>query len=137
MSTGRTKLGRKQEQAIAALLSEPNHEAAAHKAGIAESTLTRWLTLPEFAAAYRAARQRVLEDAIGELRRGGREAAETLRASLKTDRAGDRIRAADVLLNHLFRAVELGELAERIAALEAVQQEREDDAEQEREDDQP
>jgi hypothetical protein len=45
-------LGRKQEDAIAALLTQRNVEEAARAAGIGVRTLLRWLKLPEFQAAY-------------------------------------------------------------------------------------
>ncbi len=41
MSAGRTKLNRKQEAAIAALLTEPTQAAAAAKAGVGAATLQR------------------------------------------------------------------------------------------------
>jgi len=44
-----SKFGRKQEEAIAALLSQRNLEDAARVAGIAPKTLVRWLKAPEFA----------------------------------------------------------------------------------------
>lgn len=42
------KIGRKQEEAIAALLTQRNIEEAARAAGIGTRTLIRWLKLPEF-----------------------------------------------------------------------------------------
>ena len=65
--SGRTKLNRKQEALIAALLTEPTHAAAAVKAGVSEATLHRWLRLADFQAAYRQARRRIVETAIGRL----------------------------------------------------------------------
>jgi transposase-like protein len=47
------KLGRKQEEAIAALLSQRNIEEAARAAGVGTRTLIRWLKLPEFGKEYR------------------------------------------------------------------------------------
>jgi hypothetical protein len=44
-----SKFGRKQEEAIAALLSQRSQEDAARVAGIAPKTLVRWLKAPEFA----------------------------------------------------------------------------------------
>jgi hypothetical protein len=41
-------LGRKQEDAIAALLTQRNIEEAAKSAGIGTRTLLRWLKLPSF-----------------------------------------------------------------------------------------
>jgi hypothetical protein len=47
------KFGRKQEEAIAALLTSRNVEEAAKLVKIAPRTLLRWLKVPEFEAAYR------------------------------------------------------------------------------------
>ena len=41
---GGSKLERRQEQAIAALLTQPTHRKAALKASVALSTLQRWLS---------------------------------------------------------------------------------------------
>jgi transposase-like protein len=50
------KFGRKREQAIAALLSHSNVDAAARAVGISGNTLLRWTKEPEFEAAYQEAR---------------------------------------------------------------------------------
>jgi hypothetical protein len=55
-----SKFGRKKEQALAALLSHRNMEESAKAAGISSATLKRWLQLPEFKAAYLAARREVV-----------------------------------------------------------------------------
>jgi len=57
-------LGRKQEDAIAALLTQRNVEEAARAAGIGVRTLLRWLKLPEFQSSYRQARRDVFGQAI-------------------------------------------------------------------------
>jgi len=75
---GSTKLNRKQEAVIAALLTEPTHAAAAATAGVSEATLHRWLLLPEFQAAYRKARRAAVESAIGRLQQRAGKAVETL-----------------------------------------------------------
>ncbi len=69
------KLSRKQESAIAALLSAPTIKEAARTSGISEVSLWRWLQLPEFAIAYRAARRQVVERAVSELQAAAGEAA--------------------------------------------------------------
>jgi hypothetical protein len=51
------KFTRKMEEAVAALLSQKNHEEAACVVGIGIATLLRWQKLPEFQAAYREARR--------------------------------------------------------------------------------
>ena len=58
------KFGRKQEEAIAALLTHRSIEEAAKACGIAPRTLLRWLKVPEFKAAYRAARREAVGQAI-------------------------------------------------------------------------
>lgn len=57
------KLSRKRDQAIAALLTQPTISEAAKAIGVGEKTLRRWLKVPEFMAAYNAARHEVLADA--------------------------------------------------------------------------
>ena len=52
------KFTRKKEDAIAALFTQRNIEEAAKAAGIGANTLLRWLKVPEFEAAYRAAAAR-------------------------------------------------------------------------------
>jgi hypothetical protein len=52
-----TKLRRKQEEAIAALLSQPRVEDAARTVGVPVRTVYRWMREPEFAARYKEARR--------------------------------------------------------------------------------
>lgn len=61
------KLSSRQEVLIAALLTEPTYAAAAAKAGVAETTVYRWLHMPSFRDAYRRARREVVEAAVGRL----------------------------------------------------------------------
>jgi len=61
------KFGRKKEEAIGALLLHRNTEEAARAVGIAPKTLLRWLQIPEFQAAFRAAKWAVYSQAIGRL----------------------------------------------------------------------
>jgi hypothetical protein len=114
-----TKLPRKQEQAIAALLSEPTVAAAAAAADVSERTLRAWLTLPAFRSAYRAARSEVLESAVARLQRTADRAVETLEQALSAPRDSDRIRAATAILDRAQSGAELSDLLERIEALEA------------------
>jgi hypothetical protein len=113
-----SKLQRKQEQAIAALLSEPNLEAAAVRIGIAVRTLKSWLKDREFLAAYRRARRAVVEMALGRLQQISGEAVGTLRSALTCGKPGDEIRAAVAVLDHAIRAVEVLDMEQRIEALE-------------------
>ena len=71
------KFGRKQEEAIAALLTQRNIEDAARTAGIGARTLIRWLKLPEFQNAYRQARREAFGQAVARLQQGTAAAATT------------------------------------------------------------
>jgi hypothetical protein len=106
MSTGRSKEPRKREQAIAALLTERSQAQAAAKAGISEATLQRWLNLPEFRAAYRQARRRLVEGAVGRIQAATGQAVDTLLAVARGGaKDGDRVRAAVALLDHALRGL--------------------------------
>src|SRR5260370_25141845 len=88
------KLTSKQEALIAALLTEPNHAAAATKAGVGETTLYRWMQLPGLRAAYRQARRELVERAIGRLQAATRLAGEAFMDVVRgARRDGDRVRA--------------------------------------------
>jgi hypothetical protein len=116
--SGRTKLNRKQESLIAALLTEPSHAAAAAKAGLSEATLHRWLHLPEFQAAYRLARRGIVETAIGRLQQSTGKAVEALERNLTCGHPGNEIRAALGILDQAVKAVELIDLVGRVEELE-------------------
>jgi hypothetical protein len=103
---GGSKLTR-QEQAVAALLTEPTIEAAARKAGVSERTLKEWLTRPDFAAAYGAARREVLAHAVARLQWAADLFVMVLIKNLQADRPADQIKAA---LGGLDRAIKGGEL---------------------------
>jgi hypothetical protein len=112
------KRPRKEEAAIAALLTSPSIEAAAVAAKVAEKTLRLWLKDPEFLSAYREARRRVLETAIGRMQQAAGGAVDALVRNLTCGRAADEIKAAGLILQLGTQAVELMDVEERLAALE-------------------
>jgi hypothetical protein len=116
---GRSKQAGRTEAAIAALLSERTHAEAAAKAGLAESTLHRYLKDPNFIRRYRDARRRVLETSVGQLQHATTEAVKTLVAALESPDVNARIRAALGIIDRSMRAVELCDLAEQVAELQA------------------
>jgi transposase-like protein len=61
------KFGRKKEEAIIALLTQRNTEEAARAIGIGSATLLRWLQIPEFQAAFRAAKWAAYSQSIARL----------------------------------------------------------------------
>ena len=94
----------KQEAAIAALLTEPTHVAAAAMAGVGQTTLYRWMNLPAFRKAYRLARRELVEHAVGRIQAATGQAVETLLGIARQGRRdGDRLRAANALLDHACR----------------------------------
>ena len=111
---------RREEAAIAGLLSEPTIAGAAAKAGVSESTLVRWLQEPDFKAKHRAARRSVVETAIGRLQQAATEAVDTLARNLSCGTPAVEVGAAKAVLDQAIKAVELIDLAERVEALEQV-----------------
>jgi transposase-like protein len=116
------KFTRKKEQAIAALLAHPTVPAAAQTCGVSESTLWRWLQQAAFQQRYRAAQRAVVDGAIKDLQAATVEAVATLRRNLNCKNVFAENAAALAIISHALKAVEMGELAERIKRLEAVLQ---------------
>jgi len=114
------KFGRKKEQAIAALLSHRNVEAAARAVGISSNTLLRWTKEPEFDAAYREARRTAFEQSIARLQDAAGAAVTTvLKIMLDTNApAGTRLHAAEVVLERGAQAMEMEDLEARVVELE-------------------
>lgn len=114
------KLGRKQEEAIAALLSQRNIEDAARVAGVGARTLLRWLQLPEFDAAYRGARRAAFRQSIARLQQASSAAVATLLKIMVDPNApaSTRVRAADSVLDHSAKAIEIEDIEVRVAELE-------------------
>ena len=119
------RLSRFEELAIACLLSERSIPRAARAARMDVDTLRRWLRDPAFQAAYRDARRMVVEQAVARLQQSTGKAAKVLHEALDAAKPGDRIRAANSILDHAIGAIELTDLLARIEALEAMQAERE------------
>ena len=113
------KLTRKQEAAIAALLSEATVGGAAEHAGVSEASLWRWLKMPDFQAAYREARREVMEKAVAQLQNSAWAASTTLVRLLGAGSDSVRLRAATTILDQANKGLEMMDFEERLAALEA------------------
>jgi hypothetical protein len=111
------KLERRQEVAIACLLSEPTVEEAAKKARVAYSTLKGWLQQPDFQAAYRAARAEVLDRTVARLLATCAKAVGRLEANLDSANPQAANRAAALVLAHAIRGVELMDLRAEVDEL--------------------
>jgi len=115
-----TKFGRKKEQAIVALLSQRTLEEAARAIGIVPNTLLRWMKEPEFDTAYRAAKRAAFGQAIARLHHLSSAAVSTL-GKVMLDPAtppATRVRAADSILDHTTKAIEIEDIEGRVSELE-------------------
>jgi hypothetical protein len=120
------KYGRKQEEAIAALLSQRNVEEAAKATGVSPKTLLRWLQVPEFQIAYRDARRAAFGQSIARLQQASSAAVSTLLKVMVDPNApaSSRVRAADSVLDHTLKAIEVEDIEVRVAAIERSMKER-------------
>jgi hypothetical protein len=113
---------RKEEELIAALLSQPTIAKAAKQAGISEATALRWMQEPDFCRQYREARRKVVETAVAALQQSLMVATATFVeiAGDKTKPASARIAAARSMYEFSLRAIELTDHEERLLAIEAA-----------------
>jgi transposase-like protein len=114
------KFGRKKEEAIASLLTHRNVEEAARAIGVDAKTLFRWMKLPEFQVAYREARRDAFGQSIARLQQATSAAVTTLLKVMvdPSSPASAKVRAADSVLDHAAKAIEIEDWEARIAALE-------------------
>ena len=115
-----SSMSRKQQRAVAALVSEPTVGAAARAAGVGETTLHRWLRQPEFAEALRAARNEAFGAALSSVQQAAVEAVRTLRDVMAAPDTppSSRVAAARSVLDTALKAHERQGLEERLAAVE-------------------
>jgi len=116
------KLTPVQERAIVALLSNSTMKRAAKSVGVDDRTLFRWLQDKDFHTAYRAARRETVTQAIARLQQASTEAVNTLREIVKDKKhpAPARVSAAKAILEFSIKSVELEDMADRVAEIEAV-----------------
>ena len=114
------KFGRKMEDAIVALLSTRTVEEAARVVGVSAKTLLRWMKEPEFKKAFLAAQRAAFGQAIGRLHHLSSAAVSTLgKVMLEPGTPpATRVRAADSILDHTIRAIEIERLEARLTDLE-------------------
>src|ERR1700690_3688901 len=114
------KFTRKKEEAIAPLLKQRNVEAAARTAGLGTQTLVRWLRLPEFQTEWQEARRAAFGQSIARLQQASGAAVSTLLKVMidSGTPASTKVRAADSVLGHAAKAMELEDIAARVAAIE-------------------
>jgi hypothetical protein len=106
------------------LLSQRNIDEAARVAGVGARTLIRWLKLPEFQAAYREARRAAFGQSIARLQQASSAAVSTLLKAMVDPGTppSTKVRAAESVLNHAAKAIEIEDIQARVAALESAAQ---------------
>ena len=117
-----SKFTRKMDDAVAALLIQPNVETAARAAGIGPATLIRWQKQPEFQKAYREARRSAHGQGIARLAQATSAAVSTLLKVMVDPGtpASTKVRAADSVLAHSAKAIEIEDIEARVSELEAA-----------------
>ncbi len=111
-------LSTKQARAIAALLSERTHAAAAESAGISERTLYSWLADATFQQHYQQARREAVLHATAQVQALCGDAIDTLQRLLMSSSPSVALGAAKTVLDLSVKAIELDDLAQRIERLE-------------------
>ena len=122
MSGHGTKLKRKLEEAVAAMLTQRNIEEAARSVDVSTATLMRWQKLPEFQKAYRDARRAAHNQSIARLQQATSAAVSTLLKVMVDPNtpASTKVRAADSVLDHSAKAIEIEDIEARVTALKAA-----------------
>lgn len=112
----------RQTRMIAALLDPANksQQAACASVGVPVRTLQNWLLDPDFQADLRQAEQALVSHASRRLLALTDDAIARLGDNLEEDaRASAQLRAAELVLSHVLKWRELGDLEARLSALES------------------
>ena len=120
------QLPRKQEAAIAALLSHASIDLAAKSIGVSSRTLRRWMQLPAFNEEFLKARREGVAQANARIQQNAGAAAAVLLRMMAdaTNKASHRLQASKYVLEIAARSLETDDLAMRIARLESQAERR-------------
>lgn len=105
---------------VGALASGATRAEAAEAAGVGDRTVYRRLSDPNFAARVQTARARILDDTLTRTAELAGRAVDKLGQLLEADSPAVQLGAARTILTTAAEFGERAELAERVAALEAV-----------------
>ncbi len=110
----------KQEELIAAMLETPKIAQAALKAGIPHQTARRWVKLPAFQDAYKAAQRDLFDRALNGLMLKVDKAIETIGQVMDDLEApaNARLRAAQIILEQAIQVHKMSELEAKYVELE-------------------
>ena len=112
----------KQKKALSSLLTGAKVKDAALVAGVAERTVYRWQTEEAFALELHRRSTLATKDAARRLTTGLDDMLDVIMSIAKDEDATDhvRVRAANAWIGHQYKLVELGDVLERLDALEQV-----------------
>jgi hypothetical protein len=121
MRIGKTsKKVRQTEQLILALLQQSSMEKAAASIGISTVTAWRISKTREFRDDYRKARREAFSQSVARLQQASGAAVSTLLKVMvdQTTPPASRVRAADCVLDHAAKAMEIEDIEARVGELE-------------------
>lgn len=109
------------EVLIAALIKHGSYQKAAAELGITKNTITNRFKRDDFRNRYEMAKSALLQDAVDSMKMQLKSAVSTLVTVMndKESPASVRISAADSLLRHSVRYIEIAEIESRISKLES------------------
>ena len=115
------ELTARQQLAITEILASRSLEEARRRIRASKGTLYGWLKDPIFQAELVRQRRAAVEQAFERLKAGLTQAVDKLLELLRAEgQPGIQLRAAQALLDHGLKAVELQDLARRVEELEKV-----------------
>lgn len=109
----------RQQLTIAQVLAAPSLEEARRRARVSKGTFYGWIKEPAFVAELARQREAVVQQAFDRLKGGMTQAVDKLLELLQAEgQVSIQLRAAQSLLDHGLKAVELQDLAQRVEELE-------------------
>ncbi len=112
-------LSERQKQALPIFASNLTIEEACERAGISRNTFYEWLKEPQFKSELDRLRNEIVNEAVNHLKITSTKAAKTLGNLLERDDSPTVQRAAaNDVLGHVMKFMELKELEDRLADIE-------------------
>jgi len=126
MSGNVAELRPKQEEAILALLTTANVEQAARAVNITPRTLHRWQQEPAFDKAYRRAQRMAFRQGTARLQQASGAAVSSILKIMVDPHAAasTKLRAAELVLTHGAKAIEIEDIDARVTELERANEEK-------------
>lgn len=110
----------KQRLIIAKVIGERTITEGLRKAGVSRTSFYLWLRDPAFKAELELQRRAITKEAFDNLRAGVSEAVDVLRALLKSNEEGIRLRSAQTIIENTLKSIEIESLEDRITLLEVT-----------------